>query len=89
MSCGVGGRSGWDPELLWLWCRPAARAPIQPLAWELSDAKSATLKSKKAKRPRNQPVLGACATSQNGKLRMINYHCSLEFANCIILFWCA
>ena len=20
--------------LLWLWCRPAATAPIQPLAWE-------------------------------------------------------
>ena len=22
------------PMLLWLWCRLAARAPIQPLAWE-------------------------------------------------------
>ena len=21
-----------DPALLWLWCRPAATAPIQPLA---------------------------------------------------------
>ena len=25
-----------DLVLLWLWCRPAAAAPIQPLAWELS-----------------------------------------------------
>ena len=33
MSCGVGGRSGSDPELLWH--RLAAAAPIQPLAWEL------------------------------------------------------
>ena len=24
-----------DPALLWLWDRPAAAAPIQPLAWEL------------------------------------------------------
>ena len=23
-----------DPALLWLWCRPAATAPIRPLAWE-------------------------------------------------------
>ena len=35
MSSGVGHRCGWDPVLLWLWCRPAAAAPIQPLAWEL------------------------------------------------------
>ena len=34
MSCGVGRRHGSDPELLWLWRRPVATAPIQPLAWE-------------------------------------------------------
>ena len=34
MSCGVGRRRGSDPALLWLWCRPVATAPIQPLAWE-------------------------------------------------------
>ena len=34
MSCGVGHRQGLDPELLWLWRRPAATALIQPLAWE-------------------------------------------------------
>ena len=28
-------RDGLDPMLLWLWCRPAAAAPIQSLAWEL------------------------------------------------------
>ena len=27
-----------DPGLLWLWCRPAAVAPIQHLAWELPHA---------------------------------------------------
>ena len=34
MSCGVGRRHGSDSMLLWLWCRPAATAPIRPLAWE-------------------------------------------------------
>ena len=34
MSCGIGRRYGSDPVLLWLWCRPAAAAPIQHLAWE-------------------------------------------------------
>ena len=34
MSCGVGHRCGSDPALLWLWSRPEATAPIQPLAWE-------------------------------------------------------
>ena len=34
MSCGVGHRRGSDPELLWLWHRPAATAPIRLLAWE-------------------------------------------------------
>ena len=28
VTCGVGCRRGSDPTLLWLWCRPAATAPI-------------------------------------------------------------
>ena len=27
-DCGVGRSCGWDPALLWLWCRPAAGAPV-------------------------------------------------------------
>ena len=35
VSCGVGCRLGSDLVLFWLyWCRPAATAPIRPLAWE-------------------------------------------------------
>ena len=34
VSCGVGYRRGSDPALLWLWRRPVATGPIQPLAWE-------------------------------------------------------
>ena len=32
--------------LLWLWCRPAAAAPIQPLTWELPYASDVALKNK-------------------------------------------
>ena len=47
MSCGVDGECGLDPVLLWLWRRPAAAAPILPLAWELSDAAGVALKKDK------------------------------------------
>ena len=53
MSCGVGHRLGLDPELLRLWHRPAAVAPIGPLAWELPYATSAALKRKKKERKEN------------------------------------
>ena len=46
MSCGVGGRRGSDLALPWLWCRPAAAAPIGSLAWEPPYASGAALKSK-------------------------------------------
>ena len=36
-----------DLVSLWLWCRPAAAAPIHPLAWELPYAAHAALKSTK------------------------------------------
>ena len=46
---GVGCRHGLDPALLWLWCRPAATAPIRPLAWEPPYATGTALE--KAKSP--------------------------------------
>ena len=47
MSCGVGGRHGSDPALLWLWSWLAAASPIQPLAQELPHATGIGLKRKK------------------------------------------
>jgi len=38
-----------DPTLLWLWCRPVATAPIQPLAWEPPYNGDMTLKRQKTK----------------------------------------
>ena len=55
MSCGVGHRCGSDPALLWLWPRPAAAAPIRPLAWEPPCAAGGALK--KAKRPKKKKIM--------------------------------
>ena len=49
MSCDVGRRRGLDPVLLWLWCRTAATAPIQPLAWKLPYALDVALERQKTK----------------------------------------
>ena len=45
----IPGLTQWvkDPALLWLWCRPAATALIQPLAWESPHAVGAALKKPK------------------------------------------
>ena len=51
MSCGVGRRCGLDPSWLWLWCKLAAAAPIQPLTWKLPYATGGVaLKGKKKKK---------------------------------------
>ena len=52
MSCGAGRRCGPDPELLWLWCRPVAAAPIRPLVWEPPYATGVALE--KAKRQKKK-----------------------------------
>ena len=51
MSC-VGCRRGLDPELLWLWPRPVATAPVGPLAWEPPYAAGTALE--KAKRQKKE-----------------------------------
>ena len=66
MSCGVGLRHVSDPALLWLWCRPAAIAPIRPLPWEPPGAaleKTKRQKKKKKKKcPEENRIEGACKT---------------------------
>ena len=49
MSCSVGGRRGSDPELLWLWSRLAATAPVNPLDWEPPYVAGTALKRQKKK----------------------------------------
>ena len=49
MNCGIVRRFGLDLELLWLWRRLAAIAPIRPLPWEAPYAKGEALKKKTEK----------------------------------------
>ena len=54
---GVGCRCGSDPELLWLWGRPAAAAQIRLLAWEIPYATGVAIKKKKKKSWLNNRIL--------------------------------
>ena len=54
MSCGVGCRRGLNPELLWLWRRPAAAAPIGHLAWEPPYAAGAALEKAKGQKKKKK-----------------------------------
>ena len=69
LTCGVGHGLGSDPSSLWLWCRPAAAALIQPPAWEPPHAAHAALKSKK--KPKKLPG-GLQGTAQ------VEDHCSKQ-----------
>ena len=48
----IPGLAQWvkDPELLQLWRRPAATAPIRPLGWEPPYAADVALKRQKTKK---------------------------------------
>ena len=67
VSYGVGRRRGSDLVLLWLWCRLAAAASIQPLAWEPPYVMGEALKKKERKEnavsmPSIYPSLGMGGT---------------------------
>ena len=57
VTCGVGHSCGSDLVLVWLWCRPAATAPVPSLAWEAPYASGAVLKSKR-KQQQQKPKWG-------------------------------
>ena len=52
----IPGFTQWvkDPALLWLWYRPAAVAPIRPLAWEPPYATDVALKRQKTKKKKKK-----------------------------------
>jgi len=47
-----------DLALLWLWRRPAATAPIRPLAWERPCASGAALEKAKGQKQTNKQKNG-------------------------------
>jgi len=73
VSCGVGCRHGSDLVLLWLWHRPAATAPIRPLAWESPFAMSAALE--KAKRQKTNKKQTKTKTNKQSPSQTNHSHC--------------
>ena len=71
MSCGVGSRHGLDAEVLWLWCRPAATAPMRPLVQKTPPkTKNIPLKKKtkkKKKKKKKQDQIDGCQGPRGGK----------------------
>ena len=61
----IPGLAQWvrDLVLLWLWCKLAAVALIQPLAWELAYAVSGAPKSKK-KKQKGFPWSSLCGSAE-------------------------
>ena len=70
MSYGVGHRRGWDPMLLCLWHRPAATAPVRPLAWEPPYATRMVLKGQKTKKKKKRK-----------KKRKKNHYCQNDYTS--------
>ena len=54
MNRGIGHRRGLDPLVLWLWCRLAAAALIQPPAWERPYATGVALEKRKKEKKKAQ-----------------------------------
>ena len=73
MSCGVGPRHGLDPELLWLWHRPASLALIQPLAWEPPYALSVALKRQSINQSINACQLARLTLRNDGDCPLAPY----------------
>ena len=73
MSCGVDCRCGSDLALLWLWCRLAVAAPIQPQASKLPYATGSALKRKKKK---------YCVTGKQGSVTVHALNHSLHNLIC-------
>ena len=70
VSYGVGHRRGSDPELLWLWCRPAAAAPMGPPSLGTSICYGCDPKKRK-KKDKIQTDATEMALDHIGKVRII------------------
>ena len=63
------------PVLLWLWCRPAATAAIQPLTWEPPYAVGVALKRQKREKSTNNKCWRGCG--EKGTLLHCWWDCKL------------
>lgn len=89
VSCGVGGRRGLELVLMWLWCKPAATAPIWSLAWEPPYTAGAALKrpkqktkNKKKKNKKNKRQMRSKKTKEAGN---VCFEFSIERSVCSLV----
>ena len=83
MSCGVGCRHGSDPAVH----RPAATAPIRPLAWEPPYAVGAALEKDKKKKKKKLKKLGSLNLSLSLSGMCVNASKLTERHLCRTLVW--
>ena len=83
MSCGVGHRHGSYPTLLWLWCRQAAITLIQPLAWELPQARRFSPKKPKEKKKKkaDEKTMTAVSNERKNCQPRILYSAKVSYKN--------
>ena len=88
----IPGIAQWveDPSLLWLWCRPAATASIQPLSLELPYAVGAALKRPPPKKNEKSELTGMCLTllvqsSTAGVLEVKKYEAQTLYLRGIVI----
>ena len=67
-SCGVGYRCNSELALLWLCCRLAAAALIQPIVWEPPYAVGVALKTPKEKRKKERKEKKFKMVQKNGNI---------------------
>ena len=72
MSCGIGCRQGTDLTFLWLWLRPVARVPIQPLTWDPPYAMDVALKDKNKNKNKEGHYLMIKVSIQEEDIAIIN-----------------
>ena len=90
MSCGVGGcRRGSDLALLWLWCRPAAVAPIWPLAWEPPICRRCSPKRQNKECKRTQQGMVLVSYQFILSIKGISDWVSKICTECIQMYFCA
>ena len=70
MSCGVSRRRGSDPEMLRLWHRLVATAPIRPLAWDPPYATGAGLEKAKRPKKRLMSIMNVTTLTQNPAIKL-------------------
>jgi len=88
MSCGVVCRCGLDPELLGLWGRLVATAPIRPLVWESPYAMGEALENTKKRKKERKRERGGVGGEGREEGRKEGRKEKKSVSVCVCVFFC-